>query len=241
MPGAEETTLFNRQRKTILSDNVYNEIRNAILSGRLEPGERIVETSIAEQMGVSRAPLREALRQLKREGLVVAEAHRETRVVSFTMDDIRELHLIRATLETLAFQLAAKRLDRDGFKSIENIVSKMEEAADRGDATTLAKCDYDMHEKLCQASGLPRLYRVWSEQHVLLYLWFSFVAKAHDGDMVNTAAAHRTLFEAVSTKDDEIIAREVYHHIYLVGPAYKAERKKWADESAWFFNQFKMS
>lgn len=241
MGKSKSSTIFDRQTKTVLSETIYDDIREAILTGKLEPGERIVESLIAEQMGVSRAPVREALKHLQKEGLVTLESHRETRVVSFTLADIQELHLIRATLETLAFQLAAKKMTSDEFDAVDQIVTEMELAAKRGDKETVAKCDYEIHEKLCQFSDLPRLYRVWSEQHVLLHLWFSFVAKAHDGDIINTASHHRSLYKAIETKDDEIIAREVYFHIYFVGPAYKEERKKWADESAWFFNQFKLN
>ena len=239
MPDEEDMSPFSKQKKISLSASIYEEIRNAILSGELEPGERIVETNVAEKMGVSRAPLREALRHLQKEGLVSVKAHRETRVVSFTLDDIKELHLLRATLETLAFQLTAKRNDQDTLHHIEEIVLKMEEAANKNDATTLAICDYDMHKELCKASGLPRLYRVWRDQHALLHIWLNVVAKAHDGDMINTAAAHRILYEAVISNDEKRIATEVFNHIYTISPAYKDERRKWANEAAWFFDQFK--
>ena len=223
---------FLPKEHKVLSHDIYDSIRDAILDGRLEPGERIVETAIAEQMGVSRAPLREALRQLERDGLLDVETHRETRVVSLGLDDIKELHLIRTVLETLAYQYAAQRLSNKDMAPFEILVENMEKAAQAGDANLLGQYDYEFHELLCKSSGWPRLYRIWSDQHVLLRLWFNVVAKSHDNKMIATATSHRFLLEAIKANDKNAIARQVYDHIYFSGPTYLKERARWANEAA---------
>ena len=89
-------------RKKLLSENVVGAIRSAILNGELELGQRLVETDLAEQLGVSRGPIREALRLLAAEGLVVINVHRGTFIVQPTKDDVEEIYSLREALESLA-------------------------------------------------------------------------------------------------------------------------------------------
>lgn len=231
-PSLTEDPLFKRQKKTVLSHEIYIVIRNAILEGRLEQGERIVESNIAEQMGVSRAPLREALRQLESDGLLEVATHRETRVISLSTHDIQELHLIRMVLETLAYQYAAQRITPDELAEVESLVLNIEKAAVEGDAKALAKYDYAFHETLCKTSGMPRIYDIWSDQHVLLRLWLNVVARSYEDEMPSTAASHRKIFEAIRSKNGKQITEEVFHHIYHSGPIFIKERAQWAEEAA---------
>lgn len=225
-----DNNLFTPQKKSILSEDIYHSLRNAILEGRLETDARIIESSIAHQMGVSRAPLREAIRLLEKDGLVKIVAHRETRVVSLTLRDIQELHLIRLNLETLLFQYAARVITEEELNYLDALVDKIEKAAKKSDAQLLGICDYEFHDRLCQIAGWPRLYRIWKDQHVLLRLWFNEVAKVHDHFIEATAKDHRVMLNAIIEKNNRIIADEVFHHIYYSGPAFKENRQEWAKE-----------
>src|SRR3712207_2323559 len=100
---ADGSEVLPRLKRSVLSEDICEHLRAFVMKGRLKPGSRIVEERLARQMGTSRAPLREAILKLKGEGLVTGSG-RETRVVALSADDIRELHLLRATLETLLFQ-----------------------------------------------------------------------------------------------------------------------------------------
>ncbi len=223
---------FQPQRKTVLSREIYKAIRSAILEGRLKPGERIVEAAIAKEMNVSRAPLREAIKQLEKDGLVVIEAHRETRVITPKPEDIRELLVTRVVLETVLYQFAADQLTASDLACMEDLVSKMEKAAARKDNREVAKWDFEFHDRLCVASGLSRLYRIWSEQQILLRLWLNVVAETHDEDIMHTAISHRTILEAVKAQDAELVAARVFDHAYRVGPALAQERSAWAAQMA---------
>jgi len=223
--------IFELQSKTVLSEEIYLTLRNAILEGKLEPGMRLVETTIANQMGVSRAPLREAIRQLQKDGLVESKVHRETRVVSFSLRDIQELHMLRTVLETLAFQYASNSISQKELAYIELLVEHIEIAANESNSNELAKLDYEFHEQLCRASGWPRLYRIWQDQHILLRMWFNVVAQSDKDQMQVIAEDHRRMLNAIKTKDHKAIATEVFNHIYYSGPAYVEERRKWASEA----------
>ncbi len=225
---------FHPQQKTILSREIYDDLRKAILEGALKPGERIVEGTVAKQMDVSRAPLREALKQLEKDGLLTVEAHRETRVISPKPEDLRELILTRVVLETILYQFAAKRLGESEIVCMEELVQKMEKAAVKNDARAVAKLDFEFHDRLCTSSGLSRLYRIWYDQHVLLRLWLNVVAETRDHDIMRTATSHRTILEAVKARDLEAIAARVFVHAYRVGPAMADERAEWANEMAMY-------
>ncbi len=217
-------------QKTILSAEIYNNLRNGILSGSIEQGTRIVEESLARQLGVSRAPLREALWMLKRDGLLREESARDTRVISLTEDDIRELHLIRTVLETLAYQHAAPRLDATDIAELGQLVDRMQQAGTAGDSSLMADLDYEFHQRLCRTSGLPRVYRIWDEQHVLFRLWLNVVARAHDGDVDEIIASHRDLLAAIAARDNAAIAKQTRRHVYSVGSALAEKRAQWAGE-----------
>jgi len=234
-PSEPESPTLKRPEKTVLSQEIYSILRKAILEGALESGTRIVEESLAKQMDVSRAPLREALWHLERDGLVVDGGLRERRVVSLTEDDIKELHLIRSLLETLAFQNAAKRISQEEMLLLDELIAGMNRAVSEGDTISLAQHDYEFHEYLCRASGLPRLFGIWKEQFVLFRLWLNVVAKAHRDDTEEIVASHKVILAAVKTKDVDTIARSVHDHIYRSGHALTNERAQWAEEQAWLF------
>ena len=219
-----------RLKRSVLSEDVCEHLRAFILTGKLKPGSRIIEERLAGQMGTSRAPLREAILMLKGEGLVTGSG-RDTRVVALSADDIRELHLLRATLETLLFQSAARIISAGEIAGLERLLGEMQLAAAEGRREQLSDLDYEFHRRLCRISDLPRVYRVWQDQHVLFRLWLNVVAEAED-DPVTIAAHHVTLLDAVKARDPAVIAREVTNHIYGISTAFALERSEWAKEHA---------
>ncbi|HEU5129715.1 MAG TPA: GntR family transcriptional regulator [Glycomyces sp.] len=213
-----------------LGDSVYEALRTAILDGTLPPGTRIVEETIARQMAVSRAPLRQALWLLKRDGLIVDESARTTRVVTLDAEAIRELHLTRTLLETAACQRAAQRISSDEVDTIERVLADMQAAADAEDRAAVARLDYEFHQTLCRASGMPRLVEIWERQHVLFRLWLNMVGETLVESVDHIAASHRAIFEAVLDGDPDRIYEHVLEHVYLVGGALRTERRRWALE-----------
>ena len=213
-----------------LGESVYETLRAAILDGNLPQGTRIVEETIARQMAVSRAPLREALWLLKKDGLIVDESARMTRVVTLDAEAIRELHFIRTLLESSACQRAAQRITSDEVSRIERILADMQTAADAEDRAAVARLDYAFHSTLCQASGMPRLVEMWEQQHVLFRLWLNMVGQTLVEDADHIAASHQVIFDAVLAGDPDLIYERVLEHVYLVGSELRTERKRWVRE-----------
>lgn len=228
MTGGPETaarTALRVPQKVALSDSAYHVLRSAILDGTLSPGTRIVEESLARQLGVSRAPLREALWVLKRDGLLVEESARSTRVVQLTEADVEELHLTRVVLETLAYQRAASRLREQDFVELEQIIQEMHETSATGDTRRIAELDYRFHRTLCQACDLPRIRKLWDEQHVQFRLWLNMVGPTlgeHD-----ISVSHRSLLDVVRGGDSNAIAEKVIEHVYLIGGVMIDQRRRW--------------
>jgi DNA-binding GntR family transcriptional regulator len=227
---ADGSEVLPRLKRSVLSTDIYEHLRAFVLAGKLKPGMRIVEERLARQMGTSRAPLREALWMLRSDGLVTGSG-RDTRVVALSADDIRELHLLRATLETLLFQSAARVISTGEIAGHERLLGQMQLAAAEGRRGQLSDLDYEFHRRLCRVSDLPRVYRVWRDQHVLFRLWLNVVAEAED-DPATIVAHHVTLLDAVKSRDPAVIARETTNHIYGISSAFATERSEWAKEHA---------
>ncbi len=228
-PGPALESLVGADRGS-LGETARDAIREAILTGALPPGTRLVEESIAKQMGVSRATLRQALWMLKRDGLIVDESARTTRVVTLDAGSVRELHFIRVLLESAAYQMAAKRITSDEIAGIEVILEQMQAAADAEDRVVVASLDYAFHRSLCEASGMPRLVEIWDQQQVLFRLWLNMVGQTLNESVDHIAITHRVILDAVLNGDPAEIFERVHEHVYLVGDALKTERRRWADE-----------
>jgi DNA-binding GntR family transcriptional regulator len=144
-----------------LREAALSAIRQAILCGDLKPGQRLVESDIAKQMGMSRAPVREALRQLETEGLVVSEPHRGTFVAELSAADMWEIYTLRAAIERLAVGIVAEKASAETVAQLRQAVADMAQAAREGNLAHLAALELSFHEMLCRASGHSRLLDIW--------------------------------------------------------------------------------
>jgi len=153
--------VFEQVPHRSLREAALSAIRRAILCGDLVPGQRLVESDIAEQMGMSRAPVREALRQLETEGLVVSEPHRGSFVVELSATDLWEIYTLRAALESVAVRIVTEKGSVEILARLRQAVADMAEAAREGDRARLAALDMAFHEMLCRAAGHSRLLDVW--------------------------------------------------------------------------------
>jgi DNA-binding GntR family transcriptional regulator len=136
-----------------MAEQVAHALREAIATGRLRPGDHLVEQRIASELGVSRSPVREAIRRLELEGLIVGEPHRGARVTRITADEMRDLYAVRAALESLAGRLAAPRLSPGDRDRLRQLVHSMESAGRRSDLRKLSTLDAAFHEVIGEACG----------------------------------------------------------------------------------------
>lgn len=162
MPSAE-STFFPPIVSEPLAESVASRLREAIICARLVPGERLSEPTLAAKMQVSRGPIREALAQLEREGLVVGQIHRSSYVWSPTESDVDEVVSLRTIVESLAAQWAIDKLTDDDFRNLSANLDRLHEAAQTGDYWQLLEVDAEFHEYICRRAGHTRLFAWWEQ------------------------------------------------------------------------------
>lgn len=145
-----------------LSDYVADQLRQAILSDVLKPGQRLIEQELAENMQTSRGPVRDALKILETEGLVSRQSHRGAFVTELEEEDVIEIYTLREALERLALRYAIQNSSDEQIEELSRIVEEMEDLA-RRDYNQLEATDLDMefHHTLCKISGHQRAFTAW--------------------------------------------------------------------------------
>lgn len=208
MAGAPRVT-----RADALGEQVVTALRSDILTGVLQPGALLVEAALADTFGVSRGPVRDALRTLSSEGLI-ASSGRSYRVIGLDGKDLRDLFALRELLEVAAAQQCAVT-DPDGYRrAAEAALEDMEKAAARGDTDAFARADVDFHSAFFTACGNRRLLAVW-QQHVPTFAELFRLTTALDEPLSRSVEWHREMLDVIRTGDADDIAAEV--HKLVVG------------------------
>lgn len=140
-----------------LAENAADRIRDQVLLGGFSQGQHLVEAKIAEELQISRGPVREAFKILRAEGLLTEEPRRGTFVVSITAQDVREIYGLRAAVEGAAAKLLCRHQDAAAIAELETAAEAISAAAAAGDAAAVAQADLAFHEQLCLLSGNARL------------------------------------------------------------------------------------
>jgi DNA-binding GntR family transcriptional regulator len=225
-------TRFRRMSQPSLVERVAADLREAILTGRLHPGERISDARVAEEMGISRAPVREALRQLAALGLVQEEPRRGAFVRRLSRASVQHVYDCRRALESLA----ARRVAADPelavhVAALQALVEEMNRASRRRDPVQMAEVDHRFHTTLCEATGntwLTRLYAQIADQSRLMQ---SLDAIAHaEADAHELAWRHQPIVDAVGSGDADAAAEAVLAHIDLSERLFLNEVPDLADE-----------
>lgn len=148
-------------RHEVVAQTIVEQLANAILTGQLQPGDKLVEERLAEQFGVSRVPVREALRLLEQRGLVDRFPYRGAHVAQLSTAEILELHSLRKVLESMAARLLSESQDPAALQSLEEIVERMRRQAEDNDRALMLLLDADFHDALVRGSGHELLGVVW--------------------------------------------------------------------------------
>jgi DNA-binding GntR family transcriptional regulator len=201
--------------RVVLSDRVKEYIVEAVLSGQLKPGERIVESSLARDLGVSQAPVREAIRDLVLLGFLESEPYKGTSVRSFSYEELWETYTVRAALESLAARLAATHLTDDDADRLQGILDEMMEAARQHDRDRLIELDNRFHETILRISRNQTLHRLWKT--LQFGTWSIVTYRKSSYDPAYLAARHVELLAALKTGDPEEAAHAMQHHIEDMG------------------------
>lgn len=199
------------QRHSVASQ-VYLDLRSKILTGEIPQGERIVESTIARTLNISRAPVREAVNRLTEAGLLENRTHYGPSVIQMEMAAIRELYAVRIALETLAIRTVAVKHSNEDIAALRGLVAEMAERADAGDLVGVVEKELEFHEAILHMSGNPYIVKVATMlfDHLRLALT---VDNAGYGSLDEVVREHEPLIEAIVARDPERAAKEVETHI----------------------------
>ncbi|MGW7533892.1 GntR family transcriptional regulator [Amycolatopsis sp. NPDC054798] len=207
------------------SERVTEQLRDEILDGTRAPGSKLVERDLAAEMGVSRVPVRDALRALGNEGLVTPRPRSWSVVREFTASDVADLNEVRTAFEGLTFRLAAQRRTREGLARLREVLDEELRAARAGDAVAARRAAADFHEVVTSLSANELL----GELERTLRSRMRWLLGQHD-DLEAMAAEHELLYEAIVDRDVERVERLVLAH--LATGRSEAARRLPAEESA---------
>jgi DNA-binding GntR family transcriptional regulator len=207
------------RKRRVLMDDVVDAIREAILSGKLAAGTRLIEDDLAGMLDVSRGPIRQALFKLQQEGLVVHETHRGATVATVSPDDIEEIYSLRTALERLAIEHACRRATLDDLAPLEAILLLFQ-STPRTNITRkkVAEFDIDFHDALFRAAHHRRLYRAWEGLRSQVMVFLLLRDALPDDYLDSWHRDHTRLLEAVRSGNQALAAATIEEHI---GGAYQ--------------------
>ena len=195
-----------------LRDVVFNTLRRAILKGELKPGERLMEIALADKLGVSRTPIREAIRKLELEGLVVMAPRKGAKVASITERDLNDVLEVRKGMEVLAISLACKRITGEELEKLESIERSFQSLIESGNLTELAEMDVKFHDTIYQSTNNQRLVQLLNNLREQMYRYRMEYLK--DIAVRRTLAEeHKAICEALRGRDESKAQNYVSVHI----------------------------
>jgi DNA-binding GntR family transcriptional regulator len=206
---------------------VTETLRMAIISGRFEPGERLIESVLSTELGTSRGPVREALRQLENEGLVMSFPYRGAVVLGVSDDEVHEVLIpIRLTLERSSFARALEKMTDNDFAELGKQIWLMEQAGKANDLLKLVEADLAFHEIVILASGQLHTLQIWRTIEPRIRAYFYRYERFRSFE--ETVEEHRALLDALQTRDPAIALEQLELHIDvpapLAAPKVKAKR-----------------
>ena len=193
------------------AESVLHELRSALAAGRLMPGQQLVQEDLAEDLGVSRVPIRESLKILEGEGHVTYHPNRGYFVTELSADDLIELYRIRQILEAEALAQAVLEVSDADIADIESILEQVEQAAESGDVERLTEANRAFHFSIIELSGMNRLSRLirqlWDASDIYRTVYFR--------DPVNRErvhSEHREIIDALKARDAQALIRAQNSH-----------------------------
>jgi DNA-binding GntR family transcriptional regulator len=189
--------------RQLLSDHVYGLLRSWIVGGELVPGQRLVESEIARQVGTSQAPAREAIKRLAHEGLVISQPRRGTYVSQVSERQAQEVRDIRVMFEEYAARRATGRLDEERLRLLDGDVTLLRRAAESGDIGAFRDADMSFHRHVCEAAGNAALIRLWRMIESSMWGLHVLGNPLYRGDWGAMAEYHAELLNALQTGDPD--------------------------------------
>ena len=216
----DQDTKSRPLERRVFREEIREQLMEDILNGRLQPGDRIIETRIAQQFGVSQGPVREALRDLELFGFVVSSPFRGTQVRRISTEDLMEIYPIRAALEGVAARAAAGRIDEATLATLEALIGSMREAAARDDHRAEADADHAFHHAIVKASGNHMLEHMW--QTMRLSITTCVTHSVTHRSLHEIAERHVVVLDALRSRDPDRAEAAIRRHIEEPGEWIRA-------------------
>ncbi|HVI41508.1 MAG TPA: GntR family transcriptional regulator [Anaerovoracaceae bacterium] len=198
------------EKRPLYREEIRSSIKKAIMTGELKPGDRIIETRWAKELGVSQSPVREAIRELEMIGLVENIPYQGCFVRKVTKKDMRDSYKVRMYLELLGIQDAVKNVDEKKIKELHSILKEMEVAAEQHNFDLYIQKDVYFHKKIIAISENDILLRSWEQCniHDLTYIgtWISHLP------LEQLSVRHEGLYEAIAARDTDQASAEISRH-----------------------------
>lgn len=208
-----------------LGEVVFEYLRNAILAGELKPGERLMEVTIADQLGVSRTPVREAIRKLEKESFVIMIPRKGAYVADLTKKDIMEVLEIRKELEGFAAALAAERMTLAEKEALGRVVERFNESLVNMDKRSMIESDNEFHSSIFEATKNQRLINIIYDLHDQ-FQRFRLIYFNEFNNFKEIQASHNRIFDAIIKQDSANARLEAENHVESI----KVLVNKWISE-----------
>lgn len=202
-----------------IRDSVFSILRNAILNGKLETGERLVERDIAEQLGISRTPVREAIRKLELEGLVTHIPRKGVVVAGFSRADVIEITAIRTVLEGLICSIAADKIRERDLERLALILRQMRDEHSKGNFKKVNQLNNRFHDMIYRAAESPRLYDLLITLREYISR-FAQVAYTKPGRIEEALVEHQAILDALCNHDSHEAEEAAKRHVEKSSKAY---------------------
>ncbi|MCR5666345.1 MAG: GntR family transcriptional regulator [Eubacterium sp.] len=195
-----------------LRDVVFKTLREAILKGDLKPGERLMEVQLAEQLGVSRTPIREAIRKLELEGMAVTMPRRGAVVAKMTEKDMEDVLQIRRALDELSVTIACEQISMSQMKQLEEAQKNFEEQIKHGDMKEITNADVEFHNIIYQSTGNERLWQIMKGFSEQMYRYRVEYLKEEE-NYPTLVDEHRQIVEGLKRRDKEAVVEIMRRHV----------------------------
>ena len=203
-----------------LRDVVFNTLREAILRGDLQPGERLMELQLADKLGVSRTPIREAIRMLEQEGLAVTVPRKGAEVAKMTLKGMEDVLEIRGALDELAVELACERITEEQLNDLEKRKQDFEVSLKSGNLKQIAEADVHFHDVIYDATCNPKLINLLNNLREQIYRYrVEYIKKAENHPIL--MEEHEAIYKALSKRDKQAAKAAIYRHVENQATAVK--------------------
>ena len=203
-----------------LRDVVFNTLREAILKGDLKPGERLMELQLASKLGVSRTPIREAIRMLEQEALAVTTPRKGAEVAKMTLKDMEDVLEIRDALDELAVRIACQKISDEQLKQLEDMKELFEKSTQTGNVKKIAEADVTFHDVIYEATGNPKLVTLLNNLREQVYRYRVEYIK-DPKNYPTLIAEHEAILESLKNRDVKNAVEAMHVHVANQAEAVK--------------------